>query len=150
LIAQVKKAPVIGGLWTFAETRPRLAAWAVLSLGIVILLLIEARDVGLLIGQWAALIVASIAVAGLCIWIVSWEDKDEDAADALAGGTPAKIVTGESAVPVVASAMPTSVAATSATAPAVPTIPTITPAEAEAIVPRPLDSIDPAASDPRP
>lgn len=77
LSARLRKAPVIGGLWQFAEMRPRLAAWIVLSLGIVILLLIEARDVGLLIGQWAALIVASILVAGLCIWIVSWEDSDE-------------------------------------------------------------------------
>lgn len=77
LSARVKKAPVIGTLWQFGEMRPRLAAWIVLSLGIVILLLIEARDVGLLVGQWAALIIASILVAGLCIWIVSWEDSDE-------------------------------------------------------------------------
>lgn len=69
--------PVIGALWQFAEMRPRLAAWIVLSLGIVILLIIEARDVGLLIGQWIALIVASVLVAGICIWIVSWEDGDD-------------------------------------------------------------------------
>lgn len=74
----LKKLPVLGQLLNFAEMRPRLAAWIVLSLGIVILLLIEARDVGLLIGQWIALIVASVLVAGLCVWIVSWEDKDED------------------------------------------------------------------------
>ena len=67
----LKKAPVVGVLWSFAEARPRLAAWIVLSLGIVILLLVEARDVGLLITQWLALIVASVLVAGLCIWIVS-------------------------------------------------------------------------------
>jgi hypothetical protein len=76
---RLKKLPVLGALLAFAEARPRLAAWIVLSLGIVILLLIEARDVGLLIGQWIALIVASIVVAGLCIWIVSWEDKDDTA-----------------------------------------------------------------------
>jgi hypothetical protein len=80
LSARIKKIPVIGQLWTFAETRPRLAAWIVLSLGIVILLLIEARDVGLLFGQWVALIVASVLVAGICIWIVSWEDGDEEPA----------------------------------------------------------------------
>ncbi|MHB8627781.1 MAG: hypothetical protein ACYDBJ_17415 [Aggregatilineales bacterium] len=80
LSARVKKAPVIGVLWQFGEMRPRLAAWIVLSLGIVILLLIEARDVGLLIGQWIALIIASILVAGLCIWIVSWEDSDDQPA----------------------------------------------------------------------
>ena len=92
LSARLKKAPVIGGLWQFAELRPRLAAWIVLSLGIVILLLVEARDVGLLIGQWIALIVASILVAGLCIWIVSWEDSDEvPAKGATAPAAPVKV-----------------------------------------------------------
>lgn len=57
---------------------PRLAAWIVLSLGMIILLVIEARDVGLLATQWVALIVACILVAGACIWIVSWEDSDEE------------------------------------------------------------------------
>ena len=88
LAARVKKAPVIGVLWQFGETRPRLAAWIVLSLGIVILLLIEARDVGLLVGQWLALIVASVLVAGLCIWIVSWEDSDEQPVKAAATPVP--------------------------------------------------------------
>ena len=41
----------------------------------------EARDVGLLWGQWAALIVATIAVAGLCVWIISWEDDEEEGED---------------------------------------------------------------------
>jgi hypothetical protein len=81
-VDRLKTTPVIGPLVSFADQRPRLAAWIVLSLGIVILLLIEARDVGLLIGQWIALIVASVLVAGLCIWIVTWEDSDEDTADA--------------------------------------------------------------------
>lgn len=61
----------------WASVHPRLAAWIVLSLGMIILLVIEARDVGLLAGQWIALIVACILVAGACIWIVSWEDSDE-------------------------------------------------------------------------
>ena len=86
--ARVKKVPVIGQLWAFAENRPRLAAWIVLSLGIVILLLIEARDVGLLFGQWVALIVASVLVAGVCIWIVSWEDGDDEPAKATSSATP--------------------------------------------------------------
>jgi hypothetical protein len=78
---RLKTVPVLGALINFADRKPRLAAWIVLSLGIVILLLVEARDVGLLIGQWIALIVASILVAGLCIWIVTWEDSDEVAAE---------------------------------------------------------------------
>lgn len=56
---------------------PRIAAWVVLAVGMVLLLVIEARDVGLQPGNWIALIVATVAVAGLCIWIVSWEDVDE-------------------------------------------------------------------------
>lgn len=62
------------------ERWPRLTAWIVLAVGCIALLVYEARDVGLTAGNWIALIVATVAVAGLCIWIVSWEDSDEDAA----------------------------------------------------------------------
>src|ERR1041385_6937991 len=65
----------------WASVHPRLAAWIVLALGMVILLVIEARDVGLLPGQWIALVGAAVLVAGACIWIVSWEDSDEEDAD---------------------------------------------------------------------
>ncbi|NPV68093.1 MAG: hypothetical protein HPY64_13205 [Anaerolineae bacterium] len=68
-----------GSAW--AQAHPRLTAWIVLALGMVILLAIEARDVGLLPGQWIALIVATVLVAGACIWIITWDDEeDEDAA----------------------------------------------------------------------
>ena len=56
---------------------PRLAAWIVLSVGMVALLIYEARDVGLKTGNWIALIVATVLVAGACILIVSWEDEEE-------------------------------------------------------------------------
>jgi len=69
----------------FAINRPRLAAWIVLSLGMVILLAIEARDVGLLVRQWVALIVATVLVAGACVWIISWEDEDEQDAAVTTG-----------------------------------------------------------------
>jgi hypothetical protein len=62
----------------WASRHPRVAAWIVLSVGMVILLVIEAREVGLLPLQWVALIAACVLVAGACIWIVSWEDQDED------------------------------------------------------------------------
>ncbi len=84
----LKTRPVIGPVVRFADARPRLAAWIVLSVGIVARLMIEARDVGLLIGQWVALIVASILVAGLCIWIVTWEDSDEKVAESANGTKP--------------------------------------------------------------
>lgn len=62
----------------WALTHPRLAAWIVLSIGMIILLVITARDVGLLPGQWIALITACVLVAGACIWIISWEDGDDE------------------------------------------------------------------------
>ena len=67
----------LGPIVRWIEAHPRLSAWIVLALGMVILLVIEARDVGLLPGQWVALIVATILVAGACIWIISWEDEDD-------------------------------------------------------------------------
>lgn len=67
---------------------PRLAAWLILSLGMVVLLVIEARDVGLLPTQWLALIVATVLVAGACVWIISWEDRDEETADTPEAETP--------------------------------------------------------------
>jgi len=57
---------------------PQLTAWMVLAVGMVIILVFSARNVGLLPHQWAALIAATILLAGLCVWIISWDgDKDE-------------------------------------------------------------------------
>ena len=58
---------------------PRLTGWALLALGMVAILIWAARTVGLLAGQWTALIVATILLAGLCVWIIGWEgDEGED------------------------------------------------------------------------
>lgn len=67
----------LGPVVRLVEAHPRLSAWFVLALGMVILLVIEASHVGLLPGQWAALIIATILVAGACVWIISWEDEAE-------------------------------------------------------------------------
>ena len=72
-----------------AKRYPRLTAWLVLGVGMVAIISYEARDVGLLWGQWAALIVATIAVAGLCVWIISWED---DEAEEVAVSEPGRII----------------------------------------------------------
>lgn len=72
-----KNQPGIGPVIQMIEHWPRLTAWIVLSVGCIALLVYEARDVGLTAGNWIALIVATVAVAGLCIWIVSWEDEEE-------------------------------------------------------------------------
>ena len=70
---------------------PRISAWVVLGGGMVALLVHEARNVGLLPSQWVALIVATVLVAGACIWIISWEDKDnpEDEAEVSAADAAA-------------------------------------------------------------
>jgi hypothetical protein len=53
---------------------PKLTAWIALAIGMVILVVWSAKDVGLLPGQLLALIVATIGLAGLCVWIIGWED----------------------------------------------------------------------------
>lgn len=63
----------------WAKAHPRLAAWIALGLGMNAIVIYEARDVGLLAGQWAALLIATTLVAGLCVWIIGWEDDDADA-----------------------------------------------------------------------
>ncbi|GAB4474813.1 MAG: hypothetical protein Kow00124_15200 [Anaerolineae bacterium] len=66
----------LGPLVRWIEQHPRLSAWVMLAIGMVILLVIEARDVGLLPGQWVAIIAATILVAGACVWIISWEETN--------------------------------------------------------------------------
>jgi len=70
----------------WAKAHPKLSMWTVLGIGMVAIIAYEARDVGLLAGQWIALIVATILVAGLCVWIIGWED-DEDDAEGVAAAT---------------------------------------------------------------
>jgi hypothetical protein len=60
----------------FASAKPRLAAWIALAIGMVIILIIAARDVGLLWNQWLFLILATVGLAGLCVWIIGWESGD--------------------------------------------------------------------------
>ncbi len=60
---------------------PNLSAWFVLALGMVVILIFEARSVGLQPLQWFWLILITILVAGACIWIISWGDNDESLAD---------------------------------------------------------------------
>lgn len=80
MVERLKQQPVIGSLIQIVESWPRIIAWIVLSVGCIALLAYEARDVGLTTGNWIALIVATVAVAGLCIWIISWEDETDEQA----------------------------------------------------------------------
>lgn len=63
---------------TWIGRHPRLTAWAALAVGMAIILLVAARNVGLLSYQWAALIVATILLAGLCVWIIGWGEGEEE------------------------------------------------------------------------
>jgi hypothetical protein len=72
-------------LKTWANTHPKLAAWLLLAIGMVVVLIVAARDVGLLWNQWLFLILATIGLAGLCVWIIGWESDDE-AEDAAGDG----------------------------------------------------------------
>ncbi len=61
----------------FAGQHPRITAWAALAVGMVVILLWSAKDVGLLPTQMIALVVATILLAGLCVWIIGWEDGED-------------------------------------------------------------------------
>lgn len=60
------------------KNHPVITMWLLLSIGMVVILTFVARDVGLLPSQWFWLIVMTIGVAGLCAWIVSWGESDEE------------------------------------------------------------------------
>jgi len=77
----------------FVTEHPQWTSWIVLAVGMVAILVWSARDVGLLPGQWAALIIATILVAGLAVWIIGWEDEEDvPAEDASAEAVPAEPV----------------------------------------------------------
>jgi len=44
----------------------------------LVILFWSAHHVDFTLSQWAALIVATILLAGLSVWIISWEDEDEE------------------------------------------------------------------------
>jgi hypothetical protein len=75
---------------SWVKAHPRLTAWIVLAVGMNAMVVYEARSVGLLLGQWVAQVVATTLVAGLCVWIIGWEDDDEEEPAATNGGAPAK------------------------------------------------------------
>ncbi|NPA90531.1 MAG: hypothetical protein GXO55_03640 [Chloroflexi bacterium] len=66
---------------TLWDRHPNLVSWAILSVGMIAILIWSARHVGFTTGQWAALIVATILLAGLSVWIISWEDETEDSVE---------------------------------------------------------------------
>jgi hypothetical protein len=63
---------------SWISKHPNLTAWLALALGMVLILIWEARKVGLEPMQWFWLIVITVLVAGACIWIINWGDDEED------------------------------------------------------------------------
>ncbi len=62
----------------FAKNHPQIVAWIVLAIGMVIILVWSAKDVGFTAGQWTALVVTTILLAGACVWIIGWGDDEEE------------------------------------------------------------------------
>jgi hypothetical protein len=69
------------GMKNWILRHPNLVAWIVLALGMNVILIFEARDVGLQPTQWFWLVLITTLVAGACIWIVSWGDQDDAATE---------------------------------------------------------------------
>ena len=55
------------------DRHPMILAWIALSIGMVAILLYTSRDVGLQPSQTLAMVVATIALAGACVWIITWD-----------------------------------------------------------------------------
>ncbi|GAB4518178.1 MAG: hypothetical protein Kow0047_29780 [Anaerolineae bacterium] len=68
----------MNSLRRFYDEHPNITSWIVLSIGMLIIVGWSARDVGFLPSQWVALGIATILLAGLCVWIISWEDDEEE------------------------------------------------------------------------
>ena len=55
------------------KSHPRLMAWFVLAVAMLIVLFATTRGVALQPSQFLAIAVATVALAGLSVWIVYWE-----------------------------------------------------------------------------
>jgi hypothetical protein len=64
----------------FAGNHPQITSWIILAVGMVIILVWSANDVGFTASQWAALIITTILLAGACVWIIGWEDDEDEEA----------------------------------------------------------------------
>jgi Flp pilus assembly protein protease CpaA len=63
----------VDSLKRFWTDHPVLSNWLILALGMVVILYFSARHIPFEATQWAALFGATIALAGLCAWIINWE-----------------------------------------------------------------------------
>ena len=61
------------GARTWVARHPLLVSWLILAIGMVAMVIYASRDVGLLPSQLATIVVATILLAGACVWIINWE-----------------------------------------------------------------------------
>jgi hypothetical protein len=66
----------------FASGHPQITSWIVLAIGMVIILVWSAKDVGFTPSQWTALVITTILLAGACVWIIGWEDDEDEQSQA--------------------------------------------------------------------
>lgn len=62
----------------YASQHPQITSWIVLAIGMVIILIWSAKDVGFTPSQWAAVIITTILLAGACVWIIGWGDDEDE------------------------------------------------------------------------
>jgi hypothetical protein len=62
----------------FAGNHPQITSWIVLASGMVVILVWSALDVGFTTGQWVALVITTVLLAGACVWIIGWEDDEDE------------------------------------------------------------------------
>jgi len=62
-------------LW---NDHPNLISFLILAVVMLIILYFSARHVGFTPTQWLALAAATVALAGLSVWIISWGDADDE------------------------------------------------------------------------
>jgi hypothetical protein len=65
----------------YVERHPNLTTWFVLAAGMEIILVWSARDQEFNAVQWLWLSAATVLLAGLCAWIISWEEYSPDPLD---------------------------------------------------------------------
>lgn len=68
-------------LRAWLSRHPLLGSWALLAIGMVAILWWAAGDTPLTAGQRAALVIVTVAVAGLCARVIGWEEDNHLAND---------------------------------------------------------------------
>jgi hypothetical protein len=67
------KEGAVSSLIQRLRSHPNLVMWLLLALGMVVMVLYAAKDVGFQPLQTLALVIVTVILAGLCVWIINWE-----------------------------------------------------------------------------